>query len=79
MTIQTNDYIEGTEHYGHATRKTKGWVDAITGPNSDGGICYDIQADDEWQGSRGTTLFTALGEVVRLPDKERIITQFHKK
>jgi hypothetical protein len=59
MTIKKNDYVEGYEHYGHTTRKTKGWVNSV---RTDGEhTYYDIQADDNWKGARGTILLSELG------------------
>ena len=69
MTINKDDYIEGTEHYGHTIRKTRGWVNSV---RTDGEyIHYDIQADDNWKGARGTILFSKLGKVVKLENKPR--------
>ncbi|MCY7865953.1 hypothetical protein P8918_12990 [Bacillus spizizenii] len=71
MAIQKDDYIEGTEHYGPAsgTRKTKGWVDYIR--NDGEHFFYHIQADDGWNGARGTILTTELGKVRKLEPRGR--------
>ena len=72
MVIQINDYIEGYEYYGlnDHIKKVRGWVDKI---KDDGEyFTYDIQADDNWNGYRGTTIFSELGKVEKLPSKERI-------
>lgn len=51
-------------------KKIKGWVDQIR-LNQGKYIIYDIQADDEWNGARGTFITTELGEVVKLENKSR--------
>lgn len=72
MAINKDDYIEGIEHYGQTTRKTRGWVDKIR--NDGEHFFYDIQADDNWKGHRGTTIFSELGKVEKLEPKKRIKT-----
>lgn len=70
MVITKNDYIEGIEHYGQSTKKVCGWVDSIS--NDGEHFVYSIQADDEWEGHRGTMIFSELGKVIKLENKERI-------
>lgn len=65
--IEINNYIEGFEYYGETIKKVKGWVDRI---NSDGNT-FEIQADDYWDGARGTMILSELGEVIKLKDEPR--------
>lgn len=70
MAINKDDYIQGTEYYGESTKTVKGWVNRIT--NDGVHFIYDIQADDNWEGHRGTLILSELGEVEKLEHKERI-------
>lgn len=70
MAIRKDDYIEGYEHYGYSVKKVKGWVDSIR--NDGERFFYSIQADDSWNGARGTIIFSELGDVVKLENKQRI-------
>ena len=70
MAINKDDYIEGLEHYGDSIRKTKGWVNSIR--NDGVHFYYSIQADDGYKGHRGTIIYSELGKVEKLEDKERI-------
>jgi hypothetical protein len=69
MSININDYIEGFEYYGMTIKPVKGWVDNIHTQN--GEIVYDIQADDYWDGHRGTSIFSSLGEVKYINSNEQ--------
>jgi hypothetical protein len=68
--IKKDDYIEGYEYYGSTIKKIKGWVDKVG--TMDDYLYFNIQADDNWKGARGTSICTDLGEVVKLDHKERI-------
>jgi len=71
MKVQVNDYVKGKE-YGYidsSVKEVKGWVDKVT--SDDLGAIYFIQADDEYKGSRKTTMFGELGEIEKLEYKER--------
>lgn len=59
--IKKDDYIKGYEYFGTKIRQIKGWVDKVR--TSENETIYEIQADDEYKGARGTMLFTSLGEV----------------
>jgi len=67
--IKINDYIEGTEYYGHTTQRIKGWVDAIRETKE--GLQIDIQCDDNFDGHRGNTIYEELGEIIVLELQER--------
>lgn len=58
--IVVGSYIEGTEMFGHAPRKVKGWVAKVS---TDG---YWIVADDELKGNRGTLVNADLGDIILL-------------
>lgn len=66
MAIIQGDYVQGYEHYGTKIRKTKGWVNSVT--TNGEFIHYDVRADDHWKGSRGTTLTTELGKVIKIDE-----------
>jgi hypothetical protein len=72
MTIQKDDYIQGNEYFGHEIRRISGWVDSIT--NDGEHFFYNIQADDEYGGARGTTIYSELGKVTKLESKPRPAT-----
>jgi hypothetical protein len=74
MEIQVNDYIQGTEYYGRSTKTVRGWVDEISKNRKS--YVYTIQADDNYKGARGTIVFSELGEVIKLPFKERLVNRF---
>ena len=72
------DYVEGYECVGpdNTVRKVKGWVEKelpkyIT-PDGTHKIGYCIQADDEFEGHRGTYIFTSYGPITKLEYKPRI-------
>lgn len=69
MAIVQNDYVEGFEYCGSKVVKTKGWVNRV---RTDGEYIYcDIQADDGWNGARGTILVSEYGKIKKLGFKER--------
>lgn len=70
MGIKKDDYIEGYEYYGHTVKKVKGWVNSVN--NDKENFFYNIQADDNWKGARGTTIESKLGRVSKLEFKQRI-------
>lgn len=74
--IQVNDYIEGVEEYGSSYKVITGWVDNISIWN--GEYRFNIQADDNWNGARGTTIFSEFGKINKLEPKERIVTAYQK-
>lgn len=67
--LKVDDYVEGTEYFGDVTQVTRGWVNGIG--KSEGKLYVDIQADDRWNGARGTSLFERLGVIKKLKPKER--------
>lgn len=68
--IKINDYIEGYEYYGHTVKRIQGWVDSVDFSEGEG-YHYNIQADDRWNGARGTIIFDFLGKVKKLKHKPR--------
>jgi len=67
--IKINDYIEGTEYYGHTTQRIKGWADKIR--ETEEGLQIDIQCDDYYDGHRGSTIYEKLGNIIVLELQER--------
>jgi hypothetical protein len=57
MSIKVNDYIEGFEYFGQNIKSVKGWVDSIRIDKNE--TIYNIQADDSYDGHRGTTIFSS--------------------
>lgn len=68
--IKKDDYICGKEYFGHSIKKVSGWVDDVH-MCLDGTFYYNVQADDEYRGVRGTSIHSELGEIKKLPPKER--------
>jgi hypothetical protein len=67
--IQVNDYIEGYGYRSHEITKIRGWVNQIY--DDYGKIIYLIKPDDNWQGLVGNAIFSELGKVVKLENKNR--------
>ena len=83
-TIPVDTYIEGYEAYPvwseelgwyHVPKAVKGWIDSVYVEN--GEVAYYVtQADDKFQGHRGTHIRPSLGDITILEEqKERIL--FH--
>lgn len=71
MAIKKDDYIKGAEQYGPnlIIRDVYGWVNYITEQN--GHTICDIQADDNWNGARGTLISTEHGRIEKLDERPR--------
>lgn len=68
-TTETRKYVKGYELVLNRIYQMRGWVDK-TWQDSEGNTLYHIQADDSYDGARGTVLSTEYGPVTEMEREE---------
>jgi len=71
LAVGNNAYIKGFGYYGPDTKinEVEGWVDSVH--QVDEHFRYGIQANDCYDGAKGTTIYSHLGAVEKSVHRER--------